>query len=825
MLGRQIFGYAPSLIISGFVSFATVSLLTRLLPPEEYGQYVLAINAMSMLLGVAFFWLQSAASRLLPQAIKEEREPAFTATLYALYALSSLGLIVVMVIIVTCCPLGDWRVAAWFAPPLAILRALLNLNQAYHRTHTQISRYNILEIGQAVIGLLAIVALILLVHSGAVGAALGAMLGLAVMCLVDWRTLATIRWNRITRDVGREIFHFGWPFIINYGLSFVLSRSDSFLIQIFRGSAEVGLYNAGYAFPDRIGQYLFMAVATASLPLTVRRLEREGIDAARQQTYINGVAILALAVPACVGLLFANRAIADLLIGADFRAGAVQVMPWITVAMIINGLAAHYFDHALHLAKKTRLFFYTLGPAALFNFLANLYVIPHYGFIGAAWTTLAAYMVYLTLSISVGRRVFAIQFPFKPALQVASATAVMAAVLGLLDFPESLMGLCGMITVGAAVYGLCVLAFDLMGLRTRVMKRLRPARKNESETFYIVSSLPAFEALADPWRALYQSLEPRVFGNYDDIALWWRHMGEPAGATLHIVVMCDAQNKLKAILPLAVRRINGVRVAEWAGGTVFDNSDAIVAASEDSQRILQKIWAFTLAQGRFDIAVIKDMAEGSLSLPVLSASMQPHTSKDNYVVRLDGLDGDAWLAAQSRKLRGDTRRKMEKMGTHGTVAFHVHDNAQAVPDFVLDALYNQKKEWFIANRKQGVFASAGMALFLQDLACEAARRDSLYLGWLSCGDKVVACHMGFVTGGVLYLYHTTYDAAFGTFSPGNALMVETIQWAANHHLTAVDFMRGEEPYKARFANQTRRLQSFIAARSWVGKIALVLRKH
>jgi hypothetical protein len=82
-----------------------------------------------------------------------------------------------MVIIVTCCPLGDWRVAAWFAPPLAILRALLNLNQAYHRTHTQISRYNILEIGQAVIGLLAIVALILLVHSGAVGGGFGRYAG------------------------------------------------------------------------------------------------------------------------------------------------------------------------------------------------------------------------------------------------------------------------------------------------------------------------------------------------------------------------------------------------------------------------------------------------------------------------------------------------------------------------------------------------------------------------------------------------------------------------------------------------------------------------
>ena len=127
-----------------------------------------------------------------------------------------------------------------------------------------------------------------------------------------------------------------------------------------------------------------------------------------------------------------------------------------------------------------------------------------------------------------------------------------------------------------------------------------------------------------------------------------------------------------------------------------------------------------------------------------------------------------------------------------------------------------------ASLVSSAFAEAGMHGFLSDLAQDAARRGSLYLAWLSCDDAVVACHMGFVAGGVLHLYHTTYDAAYGAFSPGNALMVETIQWAADQKMTAVDFMRGDEAYKTRFASQTRCLMTYVAGRSWLGKAVVTL---
>ncbi len=74
MLARQMFGYAPSLVVTALVSFASVTFFTSLMSQSEYGQYSLAVNAMTMLIGVCFFWLQSAASRLMAQAMREGRE-------------------------------------------------------------------------------------------------------------------------------------------------------------------------------------------------------------------------------------------------------------------------------------------------------------------------------------------------------------------------------------------------------------------------------------------------------------------------------------------------------------------------------------------------------------------------------------------------------------------------------------------------------------------------------------------------------------------------------------------------------------------------------
>jgi O-antigen/teichoic acid export membrane protein len=182
---------------------------------------------------------------------------------------------------------------------------------------------------------------------------------------------------------------------------------------------------------------------------------------------------LALALPACAGLILVNRQLANILIGADFRPGALRVMPWIAIASILGGIAGHYFGHAFYLAKKPHLSLFTAGPAAALNLGMNLFLIPRLGYMGAAYAVVAANVLLVILNVAVGRQVFAIKFPFKPALQIATATGVLAVAISVIPFPENIYGLAGQIGFGVFVYSVGLLAFDVTNIRGNISSAYR----------------------------------------------------------------------------------------------------------------------------------------------------------------------------------------------------------------------------------------------------------------------------------------------------------------------------------------------------------------
>lgn len=468
MLARHIVSYIPSLVIPAVASFAAIFCFTRLMSTEEYGYYSLVLSTMTLLNAVFFYWLQVSIPRLMPQAEREGKPESLKVTSYISYGFMSFLLVIGSLVLIGFITDEHMRHVAWLAVPMALARGALNMNQAYHRSTLNIKRYNLLECGQAILGLGIGLGLVYFLDMGMTGAILGMIAGMVIMLMLDARMLIALMPSRFDREILAEFVRFGWPLVMSFALGFIISSSNRFLIEYYRDAGEVGIYAAGYSLMDRIATIIFMIVATASFPLTVHKLEHEGEEAARQQTYNNGVALLILALPACAGLVLTTEQLSAVLIGEEFRAGAIQVMPWVAASALFNGMSIHYFDHAFHLAKKPLLLTLTQGPVALFNVAANLILIPKYGYMGAAYTTAASYMLQMAMSVFVGRRVFRIRFPIKPAVQIAGCVALMSLALVSFTFPANLVGLTLMVIVGGGVYGAGLLALNVMNIRSRL---------------------------------------------------------------------------------------------------------------------------------------------------------------------------------------------------------------------------------------------------------------------------------------------------------------------------------------------------------------------
>lgn len=469
MLARHVLGYIPSLAIPALMSFAAVYCFTRIMDTDEYGRYALVLNTMMLLNAVFFFWLQTSLPRLAPEATREGKESELRVTSYIGFGITSMILMLVSITVIAAMPHGRLSEIAWLAVALTLARSLLNMNLAFHKVKLNFARYNLLECGQSILGVL--IGLILVYHyqMGVEGAVLGMVIGMGLMLLVDINTIFTGSRKDFSTERLIGIYRFGLPLVLSFGFSFIIIASDKYLIGYFRTVAEVGLYAASYTVMDRIITALFMVVATPSFPLIVHRLEHEGVEAARSQAYTNGVAILMLTLPACAGLILTAPHISHLFIGPDFRDGVLHVMPWIACAALLNGLGAHYFDHAFHLAKRPDLFFFTEGPAAIVNLALNILLIPHYGIVGAAWAAAATYALSLTLSIIIGRRIMPLPFPFKPAVQITIATLTMSAALIWYPFAYDWLGFLGTILLGGSVYAVVIFGFNVLNIRAKAL--------------------------------------------------------------------------------------------------------------------------------------------------------------------------------------------------------------------------------------------------------------------------------------------------------------------------------------------------------------------
>ena len=157
-------------------------------------------------------------------------------------------------------------------------------------------------------------------------------------------------------------------------------------------------------------------------------------------------------VPAGVTLIVCARPIVDLLFGLPKYDGTVPVLRWLGVAALFYPIG-YLSGELIAIRRPGRFAILSAGFVATFNIGVNLVVIPIYGAVGAAATTvasealLAAIGVWLALKVTGMPRL----------LWVLAAPTVAGAVMGavIIPFADTLLLA---LPIGAVVY-LVVLAF------------------------------------------------------------------------------------------------------------------------------------------------------------------------------------------------------------------------------------------------------------------------------------------------------------------------------------------------------------------------------
>lgn len=445
--------YLPARLVPALVGLAIAYLFTRALSTEGYGLYMLVLAIVQPAALVLTEWVSQPTGRFYSEYRLGGRLGGYRAVLLRLWKHVLLATLAAALLILA---LGSraWGVelgaaAALYLVALVVFSLLVPLFPA--------------SLDAAFYGAaLATLALLHLAAAGAIAATSGmrpaalvwgAAIGtLVCACALVWRARRHLDAPpaEASREDVQRFARYGFPMLLWVITANLLHLGDFWIIQLFRGNAEVGIYAANYQLATGVSVLLGIPVTMAAFPI-VARLYAAGEPARAREAIASMtawfllMAALALAVTAAT-----SRDIVHLVLGSAFREGHLVILP--VLAGQVLWLGASLGQKGLELTERTRVMLAWGACALALNIVLNVLFVPRYGYVAAAYTTFASYLFYAGAIWRAARGPLAWDVPWSALARYALLGTAGAACAGLVPLDPGAPGLAARACVAGVTF-------------------------------------------------------------------------------------------------------------------------------------------------------------------------------------------------------------------------------------------------------------------------------------------------------------------------------------------------------------------------------------
>lgn len=196
------------------------------------------------------------------------------------------------------------------------------------------------------------------------------------------------------------------PLIFHSLSSMILSNFDKTMITSLRNSQETGIYSTAYNF-GMVVIAISSALDGVWIPWFTKRIN-EHDELSVNKVMRNYISVIATIV--CCIMLIASD-ILKLITPKDYWMGTSLIPPIVLASFIIYLYsfainAEYYYKKVKHIAINTFI-------AAIVNISLNYLLIPKYGALAAAWTTVIAYLVSLIMHLRNVKKINSMLFPIR----------------------------------------------------------------------------------------------------------------------------------------------------------------------------------------------------------------------------------------------------------------------------------------------------------------------------------------------------------------------------------------------------------------------------
>ena len=203
------------------------------------------------------------------------------------------------------------------------------------------------------------------------------------------------------------------PLIVHSISLNILSQSDRIMITNLAGANQTGIYSLIYNF-SMIASVVISSVEGIWIPWLLGKLAIKDIDQINKKANV----YMKIMTYVIVFILLISYEVLRVLATDEYMQGSIIIPPIVLSNYVIY--AYSLYVNVEHYYKKTKIIAINTLIAAIFNLVLNYIFIPKYGYVAAAFTTLASYIISFGLHFKSSKKIepklFNIKLFFKPIL-------------------------------------------------------------------------------------------------------------------------------------------------------------------------------------------------------------------------------------------------------------------------------------------------------------------------------------------------------------------------------------------------------------------------
>ena len=314
-------------------------------------------------------------------------------------------------------------------------------------------------------------------------------------------------------------------------------------------------------------------------------------------------------------------------------------------------------------------------------------------------------------------------------------------------------------------------------------------------------------ALEPQWQHLAAACSAAtVFQTFEWNAAWWQHFGRLLGRRLRLVTFRDSQGTLIGLAPLMTSfwYATLLRRVSFLGTGTSDYLD-VLAAPGWEQEVAQSLYRHLESAGGWQIADFQQLRAGSLLRQYL-----PPAGSRLHVRDVPGeacpflplpQTWDALLQGLGKKTRANVGYYDRALQKVYTVEIGPVTDPMALDGEMTRLFHLHGRRW---NQRwlPGVFAGKRIQAFHRDVARRLLGQGWLRLFTLCLDGETQAVLYCFRYGNRLCYYQGGFEPTLARLSLGTVLTARAMQAAISEECQVFDFLRGDEPYKAKWTGSS-----------------------